>query len=95
MTFPSSPRSLDDKNPSIPAPDPKSTRVSPLFKSANCNGAPHPNPRIDSFGIDFNSVSLYPIIVDTCSFEMLFTSQHASSVGLQQELILPSNAIFP
>ena len=34
------------------------------------NGVPHPNPRIDSSGIDFNSLSLYPIKVDDDIFSL-------------------------
>src|SRR5919106_5600736 len=52
-----------DKNTSIPAPEPRSTTVSPFRKSANLTGAPQPTPRIDACGTDSSSLGSYPIMV--------------------------------
>jgi hypothetical protein len=43
---------LAARNTSIPAPDPRSTTVSPSLIKANFVGVPHPAPRIEDFGID-------------------------------------------
>ena len=44
MTFPASLTCFEDMNASIPAPEPKSTTVSPSFRLAKLSGAPHPTP---------------------------------------------------
>ena len=38
---------LDAKKTSIPAPEPKSTTVSPSFRLAKLRGIPQPSPRIE------------------------------------------------
>ncbi len=47
MTFPLFLTILAARKTSIPAPEPKSTTVSPSFKCANLVGLPHPTPRMD------------------------------------------------
>ena len=44
---------LAARNTSIPAPEPRSTTVSPSAINANFVGVPHPAPRIDASGIHF------------------------------------------
>ena len=46
---------LAARKTSMPAPEPKSTTVSPSLIKANFVGVPHPAPRIDASGKDFKS----------------------------------------
>src|SRR5918996_1568990 len=64
ITLPLSFTSLDARNASIPAPEPKSTTISPAFKLAKLIGAPQPRPNIDDFGIDSNDFPSYPTATD-------------------------------
>ena len=54
---------LAARNTSIPAPEPKSTTVSPSLIKANFVGVPHPAPRIDASGIDFSSFEYHILLV--------------------------------
>jgi hypothetical protein len=65
ITLPEPLTTLAARNTSIPAPEPKSTTVSPSFIKANFVGVPHPAPRIDASGIEFSSFELYPTSSDT------------------------------
>ena len=62
MTFPLSFTKLAARNTSIPAPDPKSTTVSPSLISANLVGFPHPTPNTEDSGIEFNLSESYPTV---------------------------------
>ena len=55
MTFPAFLTCLEAKKASIPAPEPKSTTVSPSFRLAKLSGAPQPTPSIEESGISANS----------------------------------------
>jgi hypothetical protein len=74
---------LAARNTSIPAPEPRSTTVSPSFMKANFVGVPHPAQRIEASGIDFSSFESYPTNLDTCSADcegrrtaLLYSEQH-------------------
>ena len=58
---------LAARNTSIPAPEPRSTTVSPSAINANFVGVPHPAPSIDASGIDFSSLVSYPTSSETCA----------------------------
>lgn len=66
--------------------------------SAKFSSAPQPTPRIDSSGIDSRSFSVYPIVLATCSQDVV--KEHASVLpqphwlGMQQDSELPLNAIL-
>ena len=66
ITFPEFLTTLAARNTSMPAPDPKSTTVSPSLIKANFVGVPQPAPRIESTGIDFSSLASYPTSSETC-----------------------------
>ena len=44
---------LAERNTSIPAPEPRSTTVSPSLIKANFVAVTHPDPSIDASAIDF------------------------------------------
>ena len=58
---------LAARNTSIPAPEPRSTTVSPSAINANFVGVPHPAPRIDASGILCSSLVSYPTSSATCA----------------------------
>ena len=58
---------LAARNTSIPAPEPRSTTVSPSLIKANFVGVPHPAPSIDASGILFSSLVSYPTSSATCA----------------------------
>src|SRR3954462_7669435 len=99
ITFPLSFTILADKNTSIPAPEPKSTTVSPSLMCTNFIGLPHPTPKIEAEGMAANSSELYPIdFADNKGDSLsLLSLQHDDDddEGLQQESEFPYSAIFP
>src|ERR671916_443683 len=91
-----------DKNTSIPAPEPRSTTVSPCCKSANFTGAPQPTPRIDASGTDSSSLVSYPTTIAAWAGESTPPTPLEQQPGAQQEedeelesLLLSCNAILP
>jgi DNA-binding HxlR family transcriptional regulator len=66
--------------------------------SAKFSSAPQPTPRIDSSGIDSRSFLVYPIVLATCSRDVVnepasvFPQPHG--LGMQQDSELPLNAIL-
>ena len=67
ITLPELLTMLAARNTSIPAPEPRSTTVSPSLTKANFVGVPHPAPRIDACGIDLSSLASYPTSSETCA----------------------------
>ena len=65
---------------------------------AKFSGAPQPTPKIDSSGIDSRSFLVYPIVLATCSRDVV--NEPASVLpqphwlGMEQDSELPFNAIL-
>ncbi len=97
MTLPLSFTILAARNTSIPAPEPKSTTVSPSSISANLIGFPQPTPSTEDSGISFNLSESYPTAFDDSNGvkRISLDVPQQSLEGIQHELELPSKAIFP
>ena len=76
ITLPEPLTMLAARNTSIPAPEPKSTTVSPSFIKANFVGVPHPAPRIDASGIELRSFKSYPTNSETCELIVKVVELH-------------------
>src|SRR6185437_2845130 len=107
ITFPLSLTMFAAKKTSIPAPEPKSTTVSPSFIWANFTGLPHPTPKMDDSGMDSRSLVLY--LIDSIEedkeefslFSVLGLQQleddddkDKDDEGIQQESEFPINTIL-
>src|SRR4030042_1657114 len=94
ITLPLFPTLLAARKQSNPAPDPRSSTVSPSFKEASASGLPHPSPRLAPSGTLSISASEYPaLLLASLAEAVLLQQQDDLLLGVQQEPL--SLAIFP
>src|SRR4030042_3301338 len=99
MTRPFLPTLLAARKQSNPAPEPRSSTVSPALREARATGFPHPSPRLAPSGTLSTSSSEYPTLLLASRADWVLLQHEALLLWLQQEplslAILPHISLTP